>query len=145
VIVRAGLLVLVGGGVLALGSSPSFAGPTVHKDVLGSWCYVGTVVKGEAQYGEKFDKDCDTPSDILIIQPTRYEGWEYGCRFTAVKTWFDPNIIASTKTMGVKVSRIESSCEGIDCTWKEQLTVYVEKGTLIIKNVRQGRRAGRGC
>src|SRR5260370_1088654 len=123
--------------LLALSNSPGLAGPTIHKDVLGSWCYSGTVVKGEFQYSEKFNKDCDDPINTMTVHPTRYEGWEHSCRFTAVKTWFDPNIIANTKTWGVKVSRIESSCEGIDCTWKEQLTIYVTKETFIVKNPRQ--------
>jgi hypothetical protein len=131
-------LLIVTAALLALGSSPSFAGPTVHKEVLGSWCHAGSGDKGEALYIEKYDNDCEVPSDALIIRPTRYQGWEYGCRITAVKTWFDPNIIASTKTMGAKASRIESSCEGLDhCIWKEQLTIYNEQGTLKIKNVRQ--------
>jgi hypothetical protein len=131
-------LLMMTAALLVLGSSPSFAGPIVHKEVLGSWCYVDSGDKGEALYGEKFDKDCEVPSDALIIRPTHYQGWEYSCRITAVKTWFDPNVIASTKTMGAKASRIESSCEGLDHRiWKEQLTIYAEQGTLKIKSVRQ--------
>jgi hypothetical protein len=75
----------------------------------------------------------------MTIRSTSYRGWEHGCRFTAVKTWFDPNIVAATKMMGVKVSRIEADCNGEGCTWKEQMTAYVTKGTLVIRNKRHYR------
>ena len=35
--------------LLALTSFSGLAGPTVHKEVHGSWCYSGTVIKGEFQ------------------------------------------------------------------------------------------------
>jgi hypothetical protein len=82
-------------------------------------------------------KECG--DGIMTIKPDRYQGWEHGCRYTAVKTWFDPNIVASTKTMGVKVSRIEARCEGEGCTWMERLTVHVTKGTLVVKDARHYR------
>jgi hypothetical protein len=123
---------------LALSGSAAIAGPTVHKAALGSWCSVGPSDKGAFLYLEKI-RDCDKPTDNLHVYPDHYEGWEYACRFTGVKTWFDPKIIANTKEWGVKVSRVEASCAGIDCTWKERLTVYVSKGAFVLKDVYQSR------
>jgi hypothetical protein len=125
--------------LLALGSLPSLAAPTVDENLIGSWCVANEDGgKNETRYWSKTDgQDCG--DGILIIRPTSYRGWEHSCRFTAVKTRFDPNIVAATKMMGVKVSRIEARCEGEGCTWREQLTAYVSKGTLVIKNTRHYR------
>jgi|RhiMetdeSRZDD1v2_1073273.scaffolds.fasta_scaffold627870_2 hypothetical protein len=130
---------------LALSVSAASAGPTVHKEVLGSHCPIGSVAR-ETYYQSQDDQSQDVScrEDRMTIYPTHYEGWEFTCRFIAVKTWFDPNIIASTKTMGVKVSRVEARCEGLDhCTWKEQLTLFASKGTLVLKDGRRFRE--RGC
>jgi hypothetical protein len=112
------------------------AGPTVHKDVIGSWCrhtdentYI-SLLPGE-------EKNCG--DGIVVIKSNLYQGWEHECRYTAVKTWFDRSIIATTKTMGVTVSRVDASCEGEGCTWREQLTFYKAQGTLTIRNPRHYR------
>jgi hypothetical protein len=117
--------------LLALGSSPGLAGPTVHKELLGSWCFMGQdEITGKNRYYEQLpgSKECDDA--VTTFKLDRLHGWEHGCRYTAVKTWFDPDIVATTKTWGVKVSRIEASCEGDGCTWRAQITAYVSKGTL---------------
>jgi hypothetical protein len=129
--------------VLAL-TTPALAAPTVHKEVVGTWCVISNdETRKETTYSE-FNGKCENPLDLLIIERGNYRGSEHTCHITAVKTWFDKNIIRSTKEMGVPVSRVISNCEGLDrCTWREQITLYVEKGTLVIKN---GRSWGeKGC
>jgi hypothetical protein len=50
---------------------------------------------------------------ILRIKPDRYEEVESGCRYTEVKTWFDPTIPVATKTKpGVYVSQVTAECTG---------------------------------
>jgi hypothetical protein len=82
------------------------------------------------------DDDGNCGDSIMTVYPTYYKAWEHTCRFTAVKTWFDRNVIASTKTMGVTVTSVDASCSGEGCTWKEQFTLYIEKGTFKIRNHR---------
>jgi hypothetical protein len=132
-------LLMMIAALLALSSSLSLAGPTVHKDLLGSWCTDGTTdsidADGAVMYSELQSKE-ECGDGIMTIYPTYYKGWEHSCRFTAVKTWFDRNLIASTKTMGVTVTRVDASCKGEGCTWKEQFSLYIEKGTFKIRNRR---------
>jgi hypothetical protein len=138
------LLVVI--STLAIATAPgtaSHTAPTVHKDIVGSWCPSPYQEDGkdERHYWPK-DRDCG--DGILTIHPSSYEAWEQSCRFTSVKTSFDPSVDANTKIMGVKVARIGAKCNGEECTWKKQLTAYVTKGTLVVKNERRSRERCRG-
>jgi hypothetical protein len=120
-------------------ASPAAAAPTLHRDVQGRWCTDGSV-----QLWEYTDANC-APENAITVKPDRYEGWEFGCRITAVKKTFDRDIIASTKTMGAWVARVNATCSGIDCEWQEQMTMYVEKGTLFMRDRNVYRRKGSAC
>jgi hypothetical protein len=122
---------------LLLGCAPAQAASTLHKEAVGTWCLNGNdETRKETTYLE-FNGKCENPLDLLIVERTNYRGSEHTCRITAVKTRFDPNIIANTKEWGVPVSQVTSKCEGLDtCTWREQVTLYVSKGVLVLKNGR---------
>lgn len=116
--------------LLTLATTASAGTIKVPQEYLGSWCNISS----SNEYLKKYN-DCNQPSDALTIYSDHLDGWEVGCRFTAVKTWFDPTIIRNTKEWGVKVSLVEARCEGIDrhITWKEQFTIHASKGALTIK------------
>jgi hypothetical protein len=105
---------------------------SLPKDFRGTWCYVGEY-GGRVQYEylSPFEGDsCKARDGILKFKADQYEEIESGCRFTAVKAWTDPKKARNTKEMGAPSVRIDSTCDGEGCTWKEQLTAYIEKGTL---------------
>jgi hypothetical protein len=126
-------LLLTAAALITVVSSAS-AAPTVHKEVLGAWCFMSEGDnEGEAFYTRRSPGD-NCSDGILVIEPDRYEEVESGCRFTMVKTWFDRTIPVATKTPpGVPVSKINSSCEGEGDKWKEEATVYFSKGVLVFK------------
>jgi hypothetical protein len=110
---------------------PAYAKTLTHKEVLGTWCMINDTESVRARKNE----DCG--DSIMIIKPDRYEGWEHGCIYTDVVTWFDGTISVATKTpLGAPVSRIKSGCAGEGCTWREEMTVYFAKGVLFTKNRR---------
>ena len=111
---------------------------TAHEDLIGSWC-PSPYQEDDKDERHYWPKDSDCGDGILTIHRSSYEGWEQSCRFTSVKTRFDPSVDANTKMMGTKVSRINANCSGEECTWKEQMTAYVTKGTLVVKNRRHYR------
>ena len=68
---------------------------------------------------------------LEFIKPDRYEEVESGCRYTEVKTWFDPTIPVATKTkLGAYVSRVTAQCTGEGDKWREEATFYFSKGML---------------
>jgi hypothetical protein len=70
---------------------------------------------------------------ILRIKPDRYEEVESSCRYTEVKTWFDPTIPVAIKTKpGVYVSQVTAECTGEGDKWREQATFYFSKGMLYL-------------
>lgn len=115
------------------------AGPTVPEDIRGAWCRTGADGKVSV-YSPTETGKCEAEDGIMTIKPDRYVGWEHTCRYTSVKTWFDPNIARSTKSMGVYVSRIDARCGGEGCTWKEQLTAHEAKGALYVTSRHFGER-----
>ena len=110
------------------------AAPTVPEFARRTWCQAETAWEGTTVY--RTHGDCENNDDVMTIKASRYEGWEYACDFTAVKTWFDPSIPSATKTFGVHVFRITADCGGEGCTWKEQLTFWQSKGSLYVSNSR---------
>jgi hypothetical protein len=116
---------------LVIATTPAIAShrqkPSTNVDhLIGSWC----AANGESSYSP--GKDCSSDGTITFY-PSSYEGWEQSCRITSVKT------TTSNKTMGDKVSNIFANCNGEGCTWKEQITVHVTKGTLVVENKRDNR------
>jgi hypothetical protein len=112
---------------------PALAAPPLHREVIGAWCQ--PITRGHVTtYLPRLEgQDCG--DEILTVKAHRYEGWEFGCSITAVKTWFDPAIIASTKELGVKVSQIDSICSGEACEWRERITLHVSKGALSLRGI----------
>jgi hypothetical protein len=70
-----------------------------NKAVLGAWCTMAAEPNAqgpEIYYPLGLGEECG--DGILRIKPDRYEEVESGCRYTEVKTWFDPTIPVATKT-----------------------------------------------
>jgi hypothetical protein len=131
------------GAAPAVVAKPQRSARTVNGDIVGSWCLISQD-KIEHRYLIDEERNCNA-AEPLTIGPSHYIRYEEEiCHFTAVKTWFDPNIVAATKTMGVNVSRINSTCGGEGCTWKEQVIAYVTKGTLVVKYERHSQERCRG-
>jgi hypothetical protein len=130
---------LIIAAIAALVVAPAIAAPTVQREVQGKWCSDGSV-----QAGEYTGTNC-APEDVITIKPDRYEGREFGCRLTGVRKTYDRDVIASTKTMDAWVARVDAACTGIDCEWRERMTLYVEKGTLYMRDRRVYRRKGSAC
>jgi hypothetical protein len=115
---------------LAIVATPAIASKrpptsTIYKGLIGSWAWCE----------DYHDEDCLHDHDPFIIYPTFYrgrnQGSEYVCNFTVVKTYYDHNIDANTKEKGGYVSRVTADCINEDCTWKDQTTMFVNKGHLI--------------
>jgi hypothetical protein len=129
------ILAITAAAVAVMTATCAHAAPTIHKDVLGTWCgppYTNEALK-ESIYGEPPTEKCPEPEDFLTIGPSSYRGFEFVCRVTAVKRYFDRNVIRSTKEMGDTVSQVTSSCEGMECEWREQVSLYLQKGSLVVK------------
>jgi len=113
---------------------PTPAGTPVtlnNKEIIGEWCDYR--YEKEMSLFPKLDEDCG--DGILNIQVNGIKGWEHSCRYTAVKTWYDPTIPTATKTpTGALVSRIEMTCAGEGCTWRERVTIHLGKGYLAYKS-----------
>ena len=50
------------------------------------------------------------------------------CRFTSVKTEWDPNVVSATKTIGVPVTYINAQCP----KGPKLLATFVSKGTTYV-------------
>jgi hypothetical protein len=102
-----------------------------NKEIIGEWC--ASKADTELFFSSKSREDCG--AGALNIQINGIEGWEHGCQYTAVKTWYDPTIPTATKTpTGALVSRIEMICTGEGYTWRERVTVHLGKGFLSYKS-----------
>jgi hypothetical protein len=137
------MLLSTAAALVALAATADAASPTIRdKRLLGSFCY-SYGDKNEAIYLGRNPLEQKPPGceddNFMTVYPTYYDGWEHTCRFTAVKTWFDRNVIATTKTMGVNVTRVDANCSGEGCTWKEQFTLYIAQGTLTVRDHRHDR------
>jgi hypothetical protein len=118
-------------------ASPALAAPTIHKDVLGTWCEPYTIeTTKETVYSElpSSGKCPNAEEEFIWIKPNRYGGRESECRVIAVRTWFDRGIIGSTKTMGALRSQVTATCTGEACRWREQVSFYIQKGTFTVKS-----------
>jgi hypothetical protein len=115
--------------------SPALAAPTIHKDVIGTWCEPYTIEKrGETVYSQlPSSGKCPKMEEFMTIKPNGYSGWEFECRATAVKTVFDLDIIGTTKTMGALRSQVTATCTDESCKWQEQVSFYIEKGTFTVR------------
>ena len=76
-----------------------------NKEIIGEWC--NYEYKKEVSLSWRGPEE-DCGDGILKIKVNAIEGWEHGCTYTSVKTWYDPTIPTATKTpTGALVSRIE--------------------------------------
>jgi len=119
--------------LLATGTTVDASVKLNNAEIIGEWCWNDTDDGGP--FHEKLaNENCE---GVLSIQKDgielRYE--EGGCTATAIKTWYDTTISPATKTPGgVLVSKIDMSCVGEGCTWRQQITVHFAKGVLFYKN-----------
>jgi hypothetical protein len=121
------------------------AGPAageVRQKVVqpGRWCFAGTE-RGAEQYVQSDRCGVDA---WLEIAPDHYDAHEQGCRFVSIATWFDPNMPANTKELGVPVARIVAQCGGEGCTWRTSFVMYVSKAVLFMKDRKIFRNTCRG-
>ena len=125
-------LILLTGAALLACADDATAAKLQNKAVLGAWCTMAAEPNAqgpEIYYPLGLGEECR--DGILWIKPDRYEEVESGCRYTEVKTWFDPTIPVATKTKpGVYVSQVTAECTGEGDRWREQATFYFSKGML---------------
>jgi hypothetical protein len=108
--------------------------PRIPPEMLGKWC--SHIQEGDPSPGKKWTEiyiewteKCGEDG-IFVVKQNEWRAWESGCRFTSVRTVWDPTIIATTKTLGVWVSHIKAKCGGEGCTWRSNFVLYVAQGTL---------------
>ena len=130
--------------VIACVATAASAG-TVPKNMLGFWCATdanNALEKGVMLLDRKVpNQTCDDDSILMNIHTDRYDGLDHTCRFTMIKPVFDRNLISTTKTMGVTRTQIEATCSNLHnadrtCNWKEQFSLYREKGSPKFKKTR---------
>jgi hypothetical protein len=127
-------LLMATAALLVLSNAPVFAGSAVPRDMLGTYCTTDASNAVEKDLLLLEDKREDCGDRILVIRANHYTGSEHICQFTAVKSVFDRDIIATTKTMGVTRWQIEATCtmahnsEREGCTWKERFSLYRTQG-----------------
>jgi hypothetical protein len=113
-------------------SSGQRATPLTSSGSLGSFLHPATATLAGARRNSAaacLGEECG--DGILRIKPDRYEEVESGCRYTEVKTRFDPTIPVATKTkLGAYVSRVIAQCTGEGDKWREEATFYFSKGML---------------
>jgi hypothetical protein len=125
-------LILLAAAALLACAADATAAKLQNKALLGAWCIMAAEPNAqgpEIYYPLGLGEECR--DGILRIKPDRYEEVESGCRYTEVKTWFDPTIPVATKTKpGVYVSQVTAECTGEGDKWREQATFYFSKGML---------------
>jgi hypothetical protein len=125
-------LILLAAAALLACAGDATAAKLQNKAVLGAWCTMAAEPNAqgpEIYYPLGLGEECG--DGILRIKPDRYEEVESGCRYTEVKTWFDPTIPVATKTkLGAYVSRVTAQCTGEGDKWREEATFYFSKGML---------------
>jgi len=87
-------LILLTGAALLASAGDATAAKLQNKAVLGAWCTMAAEPNAqgpEIYYPLGLGEECG--DGILRIKPDRYEEVESGCRYTEVKTWFDPTIL----------------------------------------------------
>jgi hypothetical protein len=125
-------------GVLLL--APAARADQLPREILGKWCSepvanVEPTPPGSewTEFYSRWDKDCAEDAAIEIKQ-NEWTAWESGCRFTELKTRFDPTIPVATKTPpGVWVAHVKAKCAGEGCTWRSSFVLYLSKGTLFMR------------
>jgi hypothetical protein len=147
-------LLMTTAALLVLGSAPVLAGSTVPRDMFGSYCTSDgsnaidkSVLRLDSTDPKKSFRSVEEQKQgcgdgIFIIRANSYDGSEHTCSFTAIKSVFDRDIIATTKTMGVTRTQIDATCSMAhnserDCTWKERFSLYRTQGYLYLRNERR--------
>src|SRR5262245_20855692 len=105
-----------------------------NKEIRGEWCRTTNDDLMDFMFFPKWqNQDCG--AGILSIDMDRIKGQEYSCKYTAIKTWYDPTIPTATRTpTGALVSTIKMTCSTLDnCTWRQRVTVHLGKGYLHYK------------
>jgi len=127
-------LILLTGAALLACAGDATAAKLQNKALLGAWCSMAVEPNAqgpEVYYQLGLGEECG--DGILRIKPDRYEEVESGCRYTEVKTWFDPTIPVAAKTKpGVYVSQVTAECTGEGDKWREQATFYFSNGMLYL-------------
>jgi hypothetical protein len=122
--------------LIALATTVALAGPAaatpIHKEVLGQWCVAGEQTPGpnadgtqDVYYDQCAEEDDDAPD--LEIKASSYSRPGYDCQVVSVKRWFDPK----TSHRGAWVSRATANCEGQGYERQEQITLHINKVTLV--------------
>jgi hypothetical protein len=126
---------LISAALFALTASIAHA-DNLPNSVLGKWCgaWEGQLdTKPGAEWTEtymRWDKTCGEDG-VFEVKQHEWTAWESGCRFTSVKTVWDPTIPVATKTpLGVQVAHIKAKCGAEGCTWHSSFVLYFSKGTL---------------
>jgi hypothetical protein len=135
--------ILLAGVAVLSAVSMAHATDRLPKDVLGKWCSNSNSDLGNSKWETAYydwNKDCD-PTAAIEIKQNEWIGWEDGCRFTEVKTRFDPTIPLSTKSGGVWVAHIKAKCSGEGCDWHSNFVLYFSKGRLVMR----GRNSRNSC
>jgi hypothetical protein len=132
---------LAGIAALSVLSASAAQADALPSKFLGKWC---ADLGGDAQPtppGSEWTntflslsdlEDCDKHS-VIEVKQNEWTGWESGCRFTEVKTRFDPTIPANTKEMGVWVAHIKANCIEESCKWHSSFVLYHSMGALFMR------------
>src|SRR5262245_43082029 len=145
-------LLLSGIAALLMATSAAQSRPELSKTqswklILGTWCVGDQPSDNEAYVGTRRDK-CGEDEQTLIIRENGYS-WEHEdrlrCQYSSGRARFDNTIAASTKTVGVWVFHIISSCirrpaESAIKKYTQSFDMYVSKGTLWIENLRSDKK-----
>jgi len=133
---------LLTAAAIALSVTAAHATQPIPQDLRGMWCLEGPTWSDSQEFRYNTCSAIDA-GDELNLMANRYEGMEYGCRVVSVKTTWDPSIVVATKTpLGGPVYHVTGAChsdEGRGSDWREVLSMYITKGTLVVKT-RQLRR-----
>jgi hypothetical protein len=101
---------------------------------LGKWCHQPGHEKSTDKTYYRDASRC-SKEDMLIIEPTGYHGWEFGCRYISIKNTGQrlPAFTKLRKADRIPVVRISARCEaeGEEPSNPEFILKYY-KGTLTI-------------
>jgi hypothetical protein len=98
--------------LMALGYCSGARADQLPPVFLGKWCHQSGDEKSKGKTYHRVGSRC-SKEDMLVIEPTGYHGWEFGCRYISIKNT-EQRLPASTKPRKanwIPVVRISARCE----------------------------------